>query len=406
MIQCGSFTTDASYKGAVTLGWEPQFLLVKSVASANNWQLVDTSRNLSASSTDAVIYLNSTSAETGFGRFAINATGFTVLENVASEPLIYMAIRRPNKPPTTGTQVYNAIARSGTGSTATIGSIGFTPDMAHFKSRTNTWANAWADRLRGNDQELDSDNTNAETANAGLVSFTSGMNSVVVGGANPSNSNGDTFVNHFFKRAPGFFDEVCWTGTGSNMTVAHNLTVAPELMIVKSRSSAGFNWAVYAASQTATKKGTLNATSAFGTSAPMWNNTEPTTSVFSVGAGDDTNPSAGATMVAYLFATLPGISKVGSYTGNGTTQTINCGFTSGARFVLIKRTDAVGNWYIYDTARGMTTVTDPYLLMNSTAAETASLGSVTTSSTGFDVNAAVLAAINTNAASYIFLAIA
>ena len=96
-----------------------------------------------------------------------------------------------------------------------------------------------------------------------------------------------------------------------------------------------------------------------------------------------------------------------SCTGNGSTQTINCGFgAGGARFVLIKRIDDVGDWYMYDTARGMTVLTDPYLLVNSTAAEVATLGSVTTVSTGFALNATILAAINTNAASYIFLAIA
>jgi hypothetical protein len=99
------------------------------------------------------------------------------------------------------------------------------------------------------------------------------------------------------------------------------------------------------------------------------------------------------------------VSKVGSYTGNGSTQTINCGFTGGARFVLIKRTDDVGDWYTYDTARGMTTLTDPYLLMNSTAAETATLGSVTTVSTGFALNSTILAAINVSGGTYIFLAV-
>jgi hypothetical protein len=123
-------------------------------------------------------------------------------------------------------------------------------------------------------------------------------------------------------------------------------------------------------------------------------------SVFNIAAFNSDN------VVAYLFATCAGVSKVGTYTGNGTTQTINCGFAAGARFVLIKRTDSTGNWYVYDTARGMTTLTDPYLLLNSTAAESATLGSVTTVTTGFAVNAAILAAINTNAATYIFLAIA
>jgi hypothetical protein len=110
--------------------------------------------------------------------------------------------------------------------------------------------------------------------------------------------------------------------------------------------------------------------------------------------------------IAYLFATCPGVSKVGTYTGNGTTQTINCGFTGGARFVLLKRTDATGDWYVYDTARGMSALTDPYFLLNTTAAEVATLGSVTTVTTGFALNSAILAAINVNAGKYIFLAIA
>jgi hypothetical protein len=115
---------------------------------------------------------------------------------------------------------------------------------------------------------------------------------------------------------------------------------------------------------------------------------------------------SGYNYVAYLFATCAGVSKVGSYTGNGTTQAIACGFTSGARFVLIKRTDSTGDWYVYDTARGMTTLTDPYLQLNTSNAETATLGSVTTTTGGFTVNASILSAINTSSGSYIFLAIA
>jgi hypothetical protein len=132
-----------------------------------------------------------------------------------------------------------------------------------------------------------------------------------------------------------------------------------------------------------------------------------TSTTFSFATANGVVNSPSNTYVAYLFATCAGVSKVGSYTGNGSTQTINCGFgAGGARFVLIKRTDSTGDWYVYDTARGMTVLTDPYLLLNSTAAEVATLGSVTTVSTGFALNATILAAINTNAASYIFLAIA
>ena len=175
-------------------------------------------------------------------------------------------------------------------------------------------------------------------------------------------------------------------------------------MIVKRRDTTGY-WPVYSAATGNSSILQLDTTGSVQTGAPQWNSTTPTASVFSLGTSSGANASGG-TYVAYLFATCAGVSKVGSYTGNGSTQTINCGFTGGARFVLIKRTDSTGDWYVYDTARGMTTLTDPYLLMNSTAAETATLGSVTSVSTGFAVNASILAAINTNAASYIFLAIA
>jgi hypothetical protein len=186
--------------------------------------------------------------------------------------------------------------------------------------------------------------------------------------------------------------------------VTHNLGAVPELMIVKNRTTA-ISWVVYDAIDGPTKRMLLDTTGIPVVTSGNWNDTTPTSSVFTVGTGGGVNES-GSSIVAYLFATCTGVSKIGGYTGNGTTQTINCGFTAGARFVLIKRTDAVGAWYVYDTARGMTTLTDPYVLTNSINAEVASLGSVTTVTTGFALNAAILAAINTNAATYIFLAIA
>jgi hypothetical protein len=173
-------------------------------------------------------------------------------------------------------------------------------------------------------------------------------------------------------------------------------------MLVKRRSTADA-WAVYFGDPTDYLR--LNDPQAAVDEISRWNDTAPTSTVFTVGTDTEVNTS-GQTYVNYLFATCAGVSKVGSYTGNGSTQTINCGFTSGARFVLIKRTDATGDWYTYDTARGMTVLTDPYLRLNSTAAEVATLGSVTTVSTGFALDATVLAAINASGGTYIFLAIA
>jgi hypothetical protein len=118
------------------------------------------------------------------------------------------------------------------------------------------------------------------------------------------------------------------------------------------------------------------------------------------------NNSGGTTNIAYLFASLPGISKVGSYTGNGSSQTINCGFTSGARFILIKRTDSTGDWYVWDTARGIVTGNDPHLSLNTTAAEVTSNDTIDPDSTGFIVNQVAATNVNVNTATYIFFAIA
>jgi hypothetical protein len=113
-----------------------------------------------------------------------------------------------------------------------------------------------------------------------------------------------------------------------------------------------------------------------------------------------------ATAVAYLFATLAGISKVGSYTGNGTGQTIACGFSGGARFVLIRRTDSTGSWYTFDSARGLTSGSSPYLLLNSTAVEVTGNNGVYASSGGFTLGATAITTTNIATASYIFLAVA
>jgi hypothetical protein len=176
-------------------------------------------------------------------------------------------------------------------------------------------------------------------------------------------------------------------------------------MIVKSRSANSTDWAVYHTSLGATRYIELNSTAQFSTSSAVWNNTDPTSSVFTVGTNARTNTNA-ATYVAYLFASCPGVSKVGSYTGTGATQVINCGFAAGARFVLIKRTDSTGDWYVWDSARGIVAGNDPYLTLNTTAAEVTNTDWVDTAASGFELSNAGGNLANTNGASYIFLAIA
>jgi hypothetical protein len=224
------------------------------------------------------------------------------------------------------------------------------------------------------------------------------------GGTDRINRSGNTYANWTFGRAPGFFDEVCWTGTGtSNAVITHNLTVVPEIIIYKSRSLGTEHWGVYTASTGIGKTLWLDAQNNAQTLSERV--LAVSASTFTVGDNDEINKSA-ATYVAYLFATCPGVSKVGGYTGTGTTQVINCGFTAGSRFVMIKRTDSTGDWYVWDSARGIVAGNDPYLLLNSTAAEVTSTDYVDTAATGFELSSTAPAAIKASGGTFIFLAVA
>ena len=406
IIQCGSFTTDGSGNATVNLGWEPQYTLLKSSSNTQDWFVVDTMRGDTGTVNGAVAYLapNTAAVEsttTGYGN--VTATGLRYTGLNASYTYIYMAIRMPNKPPTTGTQVYSPVTWTGTGTTQQI-TANLTPDacLAINRNKTATNANWLFDRLIGVNSQLYTNTTDSEGGDSGKTFTMTGLSN------NSGNLNSTVgsaiYVGEFFKRAPGFFDEVCYTGTGVATTQAHNLGVVPEMMIVKSRSAAR-QWFVYVSSLGNQSILTLQTSDAAGASSNAWNATSPTSSVFTIGTNTNTNESA-QTFVAYLFATLAGISKVGSYTGNGTGQAIACGFSVGARFVLIKRTDSTGDWYTFDSARGLTSGSSPYLLLNSTAAEVTGNNGVYASTGGFTLGSTASTTTNINAATYIFLAVA
>jgi len=406
VITCGSFTNNGSGAASVTLGYEPQWVMIKNSQAAEDWLIADNMRGMPVGSADKYLVPNTSAAEASYDYIDPTATGFNIKGLNSSQTYIYIAIRRgPMKVPTVGTSVYNAIARTGTGANVSVTGVGFTPDFVRTFDRSGQNAPV-VDRLRGNTYRLYTSTTGAEAGPSSTIVTSFDMDGVSFGTFGQVNASATNYINHFFKRAPSFFDEVCYTGTGSATTFSHNLQAVPELMIVKCRSNVIDGWMIYSATLPASSKMILNRDYAeLAGETTTWNSTRPTASVFSVGTESNVNNS-GYTYVSYLFATCAGVSKVGSYTGNGTTQTINCGFTGGARFVLIKRTDSTGDWYVYDTARGMTVLTDPYLLFNDTAAETATLGSVTTVTTGFALNSSILAAINVSSGTYIFFAVA
>jgi hypothetical protein len=302
------------------------------------------------------------------------------------------------KVPTVGTSVFAPTAfTSGAGEdTISSGSVSVV-DLGFVKLRTSSQIWVVGDRLRGGSY-LSFDTTSAEASNV----FKWDKQNAFVTDVSDSPSS---FIGYSFRRAPSFFDEVCFSGTGAVQNVSHNLAAVPELMILKQRNGVT-NWMVYHSFLGNTKAIYLDSTTtASSASAGFWNNTSPTSSVFTVSMVFDINGS-GSTSVAYLFATCAGVSKVGSYTGTGTTLQIDCGFTGGARFVLIKRTDDTGAWYVWDTARGIVSGNDPYLLLNSTAAEVTNTDYIDTYSAGFEISSTAPAAINASGGTFIFLAIA
>jgi hypothetical protein len=418
IIQCGSYTGNGSATGpTVTLGWEPQWVLVKNATVGYDWWMLDNMRGFTVPSVnDAYLVPNLTSAEAATQDImSPTATGFQLstsgpMFNGSGSTYVYIAIRRgPMRTPTSGTSVFAPTAT--TAAAGTVINTGFPIDLQISSSRDAAGNNgAVFDRLR----TINPDNNNGTTAYKMLLTQNNSPedNTSGIRGWNntefrvPQLFTAQNRIYWNFRRAPGFFDEVCYTGAGAT-TISHNLGVAPEIMIVKSRS--GFNdWYVYSASVGETKALRLNVNGTPLTSSAWWNNTAPTSTVFTVGSDAGVSGS-GTTFVAYLFASCPGVSKCGSYTGNGSSQTINCGFAAGARFVMIKRTDSTGDWYVWDTARGIVAGNDPHLSLNATnaaLAEVTSNDTIDTDSSGFVVNQVAATNINVSSATYIYLAVA
>jgi hypothetical protein len=412
VVSCGAFT--ATTNMSVNLGYEPQWLLFKKYNTTSDWVILDNMRNWTYDESSQ-LKPNTADAENAPLYCTPTQTGFSSVSGFDSgSSYIYVAIRRgPMKVPTVGTSVFNPNAYNGTG-TGSIQTLttNFPVDLYITSSRLSGYTSKYTgNRLTGKTNYLQTNSTGGQSGIGGGngvnndVGFASNIGIGVQGDwNNPSSPAYSPYIMWSFRRAPSVFDVVCYTGTGSATTVTHNLTVAPQMMIIKRRSS-GADWTVYHVAMGANKYTFLDGSTELS-SATIWNGTTPTASVFSVGPEYYVNASA-STYVAYLFATLAGVSKVGSYTGTGALQTVNCGFTTGARFVLIHRIDSgSNNWFVYDSARGITSSNDPYLALNSTANEVANTNYVDTTSVGFQITAAAPSELNASGGTYIFLAIA
>ena len=419
IIKCGSFTgTGTDSNPEIDLGFEPQWLMIKNADSQSNWVMIDTMRGWHGMYTpgDAVsLAANLTNAEpVTSGRAYVLPQGFTmsgeinVQWNALNDRYIYMAIRRPNKPPTDATEVFDVGLRSGSSSDAKTNSSILTDMTFVLRKDSNGEYNGISSRLTGQ-YTLMLNNTSSHTT--GWMSDTSYpwgyMTGAMINNGNGAGNTGN-LIDFSFKRAPGFFDVVAYRGTKQNRTVDHNLGAVPELMIVKARDLSD-GWAVYNKVSGATKFNMLRQYGDY-TNEYRWNNTEPTSTVFTIGTDDNVNKN-NYNYVAYLFASLDGISKVGSYSGNsGNNIDVDCGFAAGARFVLIKRIDGElntdGDWYVWNSASGISSAAEPYMKLNTPDYEFTGDDYIDPLSTGFTVTSSAPTALNTTGGTYMFLAIA
>jgi hypothetical protein len=394
IIKCGSFTSTGSVVD-INLGFEPQWILMKRSDASNSWIVVDSMRGNPVGSAAQYLEPNGAGAESTITGWTVpTPTGFTNNYPISGGNFIYIAIRRPNKPPETGTDVFAVDSRgsTGDGNEPTYRS-GFPVDMQFNRNVTYQGGNMQISARLTQGAQMHTNLTNQESTNSTMMFD-------YMNGVQTDTGTGSNQYAWMFKRAPGFFDVVTYTGTGSVRTVNHNLGVAPELMIVKQRDGGSY-WAVYSSALGATKYLQLNGNNAEGTSVAVWNNTSPTSSVFTVNYAGAVNGS-GNEYIAYLFASLSGISKIGTYTGTGSARNLDFGFTAGARFFLYKRTDDSQNWVVFDTGRGITAGTDYGIPLNEIDAQFSG-DYVDPYNAGISLTGSVA---NNSGATFIYLAIA
>ena len=375
---------------------------------------------LSAGPYFPVISLYGTSSgNTNFGQRAFTHTA----------PSGYKALCTANLPTPTiadGSTVMDVKLYTGNGSTQSITGLGFSPDLVWIKRRSSAISHALLDSMRGANKVIYSNLTAAEdTYIDTLSSFNSDGftldSDATWGGVNANSStyvgwtwdagsstvsNTDGSITSSVRANPSAgFSIAAFTKTAStNETIGHGLGVAPSMIIVKTRQSSGYTgWAVYHTSTGSNGYLELNTTSAFITLSSTWNNSSPTSSVFSMGTGW----TATQNMIAYCFAPVEGYSSFGSYTGNGSTDGPFVYTGHRSRWIMIKNSSASGDsWVMHDTARNTYNVVDALLMPNQSTQETTSTNYYhDILSNGFKLRTA-LSAYNSNGATYIYAAFA
>jgi hypothetical protein len=326
---------------------------------------------------------------------------------------------------TDGSAYFQPTLYTGNGSALEVNQSGnstFQPDWVWGKRRNGAESHALFDAVRGTTKILYSNLANAEITNSGLTAFDA--DGFTVGSSATLNTNTGTYVAWQWKangsgssnedgattstasaNTTSGFSIVKWTGTGANTTLGHGLGAAPKMILVKNTGAAD-SWVVYHEDVGATKGLTLDTTAAPTTASTFFNNTAPTSSVFSIGGGGRTNQST-KVMIAYCFAEIPGYSSFGSYKGNGSADGTFIYTSFKPAYVLMKKTSGTSDWMIYDDARDPDNFVNKRIYANQSYAEDphASNDHVDFLSNGFKQRSAGTI-INASGSTYIYMAFA
>lgn len=425
LISCNYYTGNGSTAGpTVTLGWEPQFLLIKRTDTTGAWNIIDNIRGFVSLQNDTSVQIGVNASESNLSTivsplstgFKLNTTD--IAYNANGGTYMYIAIRRgPMKTPTSGSQVFNAITYTGTNSDNQLINTSLLTDMIILKRRgASTYPVRIGSRILGNrymattaiGSTIDADSFSYLLSNATeWGNAFSDHSGVFIGNDATFDVNVSTNQLHIalaFKRAPGVFDAVAYEHPGGGYVgFSHNLGVIPELAIQVKADGAAADFINYWLVRT-----TLTTNGEYGgLHTNAWNSSGYSRTIWSSTQFDHYQGTAGNLYIAFLFATLAGVSKVGTYIGTGASQTVNAGLASSPRFIMIKRIDPSqgGDWYIFDSARGVSAGADPYITTNTNAAEVSATDMLVVTSSGFTTQSTGVSLIGVSGAKYLYLAI-
>ena len=304
------------------------------------------------------------------------------------------------------TKIYTGDGNTGRSITFDNTDTSMQPDLAWFKNRDDTDHFGLVDSVRGVTKRLSSNDTFAEQTDANNISaFNSNGFSISASGIdNMTNTSGEKYVFWCWKEsATAGFDIVGYTGNATARTISHSLSAVPKVVLGKRRSDAS-NWCMYHASVGNTKALYLNNTTTGATSTTFWNDTNPTSSVFTVGTDAALNGNTD-TQIAYLWSEKQGFSKFGSYEGNGNADGtfVYTGFSPS--FVMLKEIDQTGNWCMSDNKRPGYNPTNMVNANEAGAETTDGTNTIDHLSNGFKLRTTGSSS-NTSNSTYIYMAFA